>query len=324
MSKKAFKVGDRVRALVDIGCERNTKGIKGTVAYIDSGETPYAVEFDENINGHNLGICGAPTCKDKYGWWCKENEIELCNTSIHITVDGTKVLAVMKEDKQEISRGVATCNPSDEFNFKTGAKLAMDRLLGEEIKGDYITGVSEVSRKAKVGEYIKVVELGNHSPMLKVGDIHKVTYVESYAIKTDKRNLFYDSKQEYAVLENYNPEKAEQVESAKSTETKDEYLSFKKVKRRAEVGEYMLVVNASVVPGDDYKNGDILKCIGFEYGCSRYTKGDIDSRARVLTKEEYVVLEGYQPPKTFEESTERTYTSSEVIKLVEKALEGRN
>ena len=331
MSKKAFKVGDRVRAIRNAGVT-STKDVLGTVRVIDGSRGHFCgVEFDKNIGGHAMMEYSKPEYKKGHCYFVLEKDlVKVENPSIHITADGNKTIAVIKEGKQEVGRGVATCNPSDEFDFKTGAKLAMDRLLGEEIKSDYITGVSEVRRKAKVGEYIKIVKKGCHGPELVVGDIHKVTDVNEHHIDTDKENVFRNHEtQEYVVLENYNPEKTEPVESANPTEPQDEYLSFKKVKRRAEVGEYVLVVNANAT-GDCYDNGEIYKVKRLDENCTiistekTHPALGIKEHESPLRKEEYVVLEGYQPPKTFEESTERTYTHSEVIKLVEKALEGRN
>lgn len=319
MSKKAFKIGDRVRAIKNFGLV-STKDVLGTVRVIDGSRAQFCgVEFDKNIGGHAMMEYSKPEYKKGHCYFVLEKDlVKVENPSIHITIDGAKVLAVMKEGKQEVGRGVATCNPSDEFGFKVGAKLAMDRLLGEEIKGDYVTGVREVSRKAKVGEYIKIVKKGCHGPELVVGDIHKVVGLDSDGdVATDRGNLFCNSEtHEYVVLENYNPEKTARASSTMSTEPQGEYLSFKKVKRRAEAGEYVLIVNASNVPGNDYENGDIIKCISRDGYNERYAKGTLGDRRRIVDRSEYVVLEGYQPPKSFE-----TLTKEEVLKAVEKALE---
>ena len=40
---------------------------------------------------------------------------------------------VTAEDKNTGEKGVATCSPQDEFDFKIGAKLALARLWGEEV-----------------------------------------------------------------------------------------------------------------------------------------------------------------------------------------------
>lgn len=317
MSKKVFKVGDRVRAIRNIA-SKPTKDVLGTVRVSDhQAGSFYGIEFDKNIGGHAMMELTKPEYKKGHCYFVLEKDlVKVENPSIHITTDGAKVLAVMKEGKQEVGRGVATCNPTDEFDFKTGAKIAMNRLLWEEVK-ELSNEVREAGRKAKVGEYIKIVKKGCHGPELIVGDIHKVTDVNKHHIGTDKENVFSNHEtHEYVVLENYNPEKTEPVESAKPEEPQDEYLSFKKVKRRAKVGEFMLVLNARNVPGDDYENGDILKCISHEGIMARYATGSAGFVERVLTDSEYVVLEGYQPPKSFS-----AFTKEKVLKAVEEALD---
>lgn len=57
-------------------------------------------------------------------------------SSIHISVDGNKVVAVIKKDGKVIKRSEAKCSPEDEFNFETGAKIAFDRLF--EKKPEFI------------------------------------------------------------------------------------------------------------------------------------------------------------------------------------------
>lgn len=328
MSKKVFKVGDRVRTLKNVGCV-TSKGVMGTVRVIDDSRGAfYGVEFDKNIGGHAMMEHSKPEYKMGHCYFVFEKDlVKVKNPSIHITVDGSKVYAVMKEGKQEVGRGVATCNPTDEFDFKTGAKLAMERLLGEEVK-EASNDVREVSRKANVGEWIKFKSDARNGKLLnKIGKVleigkytFRVEHEKAWAQSCESRKGFeitnFSSNPLYVVLENYNPEKTEPVESTKPEEPQDEYLSFKKVKRRAEAGEYVLIVNAENVPGDDYKNGDIVKCISRDGYNERYAKGTLGDRRRIVDRSEYVVLEGYQPPKSFE-----TLTKEEVLKAVEQALE---
>ena len=73
----------------------------------------------------------------------------------------------------------------------------------------------------------------------------------------------------------------------------------KEVKRQAESGEYVKVINADRVPTTnnkpDYRNGDVIKIIkgGLQ---AQYAVGEGDNgRHRVLNKNEYVVLKGYTP-----------------------------
>jgi hypothetical protein len=70
---------------------------------------------------------------------------------------------------------------------------------------------------------------------------------------------------------------------------------IKEVKRVAEAGEFVKIVNATVVPGDDYKNGDIIKVLKKGWGDHvKYAEGYKNSRCRELLPKEYVVLEGYE------------------------------
>lgn len=114
-----------------------------------------------------------------------------------------KVIAL---DKSTGEKAEANCNPADEFDFRTGAKLAFNRLMGEDVKPD--NGVREVKRKAKVGEYIKVVCAMPCLIPYKNGDIFKVNCVTTSGCickKSEENVGLWHS--EYVVLENYKPEK---------------------------------------------------------------------------------------------------------------------
>lgn len=113
-----------------------------------------------------------------------------------------KVIAL---DKSTGEKAEAKCNPADEFDFRTGAKLAFNRLMGEDVKPD--NGVREVKRKANVGEYVKVVNEKSIFNTYKNGDIFKVTYVTGSGCicknSDGDAGLWHE---EYVVLENYKPE----------------------------------------------------------------------------------------------------------------------
>ena len=117
-----------------------------------------------------------------------------------------KVIAL---DKSTGEKAEAKCNPADEFDFRTGAKLAFNRLMGEDAKPD--NGVREVKRKAKVGEYIKVVYAMPCLIPYKNGDIFKVNCVTTSGCicKKSEENVGLWHK-EYVVLENYKPEEKSQ------------------------------------------------------------------------------------------------------------------
>jgi hypothetical protein len=60
----------------------------------------------------------------------------------------------------------------------------------------------EVQRKARKGEFIKVVKVGCHDPGLSIGDVQKVVAECDVYVETNTRNGFYDvNSSEYIVLE---------------------------------------------------------------------------------------------------------------------------
>ncbi len=68
------EIGDRVKVKVDIN-GHDTKGKEGTVVNIDQEEPIIGVRFSEEIGNENLN--GA--CRDCYGLWAKESQIEVLN-----------------------------------------------------------------------------------------------------------------------------------------------------------------------------------------------------------------------------------------------------
>ena len=68
-------------------------------------------------------------------------------------------------------------------------------------------------------------------------------------------------------------------------------LPVKEVKRLANVGEYIKIVNATNDIANDYENGDILKVIRVEDDWAYYKEGC----GKFAKTEEYVVLENYSP-----------------------------
>lgn len=166
-----------------------------------------------------------------------------------------KVVAL---DKSTGEKAEANCNPADEFDFRTGANLAFNRLMGEDAKPD--NGVREVKRKAKVGEYIKVVCAMPCLIPYKNGDIFKVNCVTTSGCickKSEENVGLWHS--EYVVLENYKPEK--------EPEKKDEICVGDTVKVKDTGKQYNLygtwsgllgyeqnfVIDSDVSKDDEYK-----------------------------------------------------------------------
>lgn len=145
--------------------------------------------------------------------------------TIVIYRNDNKVVAL---DKTTGEKAEAKCNPADEFDFRTGAKLAFNRLMGEDAKPDD----GEVKRKAKIGEYVKVVNAKPAIPSYKNGDIFKVTYVTTSGCicknSDGDTGLWHE---EYVVLENYKPEKKDEIcvgDTVKVTDSGKQYRTYGK------------------------------------------------------------------------------------------------
>lgn len=149
--------------------------------------------------------------------------------TIVIYRNDNKVVAL---DKSTGKKAEAKCNPSDEFDFHVGAKLAFSRLMGEDVKTDI--GVREVKRKAKVGEYVKVVNTKPVFDFYKNGDIFKVTYVTASGCICKNSDGYTGLwHEEYVVLENYKPEKEPEKkyeicvgDTVKVTDTGNQYKLY--------------------------------------------------------------------------------------------------
>lgn len=200
MEEHKCKVGDRVKVKKDtITINRNIAGECGTVKKLLM-DNYCAVEFDKFVDGHD---CGGFT-KEGHGWNCVEDALDLVKTQNETIVIYRKDNKVIALDKSTGEKAEANCNPADEFDFRTGAKLAFNRLMGED------NGVREVKRKAKVGEYIKIVDAKPMGIPYKNGDIFRVYCTDDHTgcicenIATGNGSFIYH--EEYVVLENYKPE----------------------------------------------------------------------------------------------------------------------
>lgn len=192
MEKRKFKVGERYtsKLFVDKGAVIEITKISGdVVSYKDIAGRTYSVKNFE------IGSLFSDMLK-KVG-----------SETIVIYRKDNKVVAL---DKSTGEKAEAKCNPADEFDFRTGAKLAFNRLMGEDVKPD--NGVREVKRKAKVGEYVKIVDAKPYLIPYKNGDIFKVisTYKSGVEIEKDGTPVTAAWHREYVVLENYKPEEKAQ------------------------------------------------------------------------------------------------------------------
>lgn len=245
-----FKVGDRVVEKI------NQK--KGIVVDFSKSEDLFLVKFDGWNEGHDgRGYTkSGKTYQGKHCWYFEKEDLEIINDeTIVIYRNDNKVVAL---DKSTGKKAEAKCNPADEFDFRTGAKLAFNRLIGEDVKTDI--GVREVKRKAIIGEYVKVVNAKPAIPSYKNGDIFKVTYVTASGCicknSDGDTGLWHE---EYVVLENYKPEKEPEKkdeicvgDTVKVTDTGKQYTTYDTWDGLLGY-EQNFVTDSCVKEGDEYK-----------------------------------------------------------------------
>lgn len=193
MKERKFKVGERYKSGM----------------FYDNGAV---IEITE-INGDSVSykdVVGKTMGGKRFQSYSAFSEFlkKVGDETIVIYRKDNKVIAL---DKSTGEKAEAKCNPADEFDFRTGAKLAFNRLMCED------NGVREVKRKAKVGEYIKIVDEKSITGIYKNGDICMVIIVTDKAVIMEKDGLLHGcaGHEEYVVLENYKPEeKAQEKDSS--------------------------------------------------------------------------------------------------------------
>lgn len=241
MEKHKFKVGDRYKSGY----------FADNDAVIEITEISGGTVFYKDVVGESIGL------KHFQIGSIFSAALEKVDTTIVIYRNDNKVVAL---DKSTGEKAEANCNPADEFDFRTGAKLAFNRLMGEDAKSD--NGVREVKRKAKVGEYIKVVYAMPCLIPYKNGDIFKVNCVTTSGCicKKSEENVGLWHK-EYVVLENYEPEKEPEKkdeicvgDTVKVTNTSKQYNLY-------DTWSGLLGYKQNFVIGSDVKNEDEYKVL---------------------------------------------------------------
>ena len=120
-----FKVGDRVRVKSDLKGRRRYNRL-----YFDGKMETYRGKFYKIVGM----TCEAYYLKGIDGWVFNDDMLEPASDDkeIHITVKGNATHAFLKENGEVTKRAVAKCSPEDNFDFKTGAELAFNRLFEEK------------------------------------------------------------------------------------------------------------------------------------------------------------------------------------------------
>lgn len=120
-----FKPGDKVR-LIEMPIDGKFLTLKvgdvGTVVRTDG--LWVSVNWVRNVHGHTCGMIDIPY---GHGWNVRPGCLELVEVNeVHIKSDGKKTEAYIKKGE----RGSCVCSKSDEFDFPTGAAIALARAYG--------------------------------------------------------------------------------------------------------------------------------------------------------------------------------------------------
>ena len=173
------------------------------------------VKIVGNHNFHGFGIGETVSIVEFYGTFCgceaycakgdvnsyiiRECDFIPVNKSQSIVIyqKGIEVIANIKDGKKVIKSAKATCNPSDEFVFEVGAKLAFKRLMGEEDNPE-----PKTFKKAKLGDKIKVIDASGNfqNPRLVLGKEYVVDYIDGVCVGSNG-NYFNDGKKRYIITE---------------------------------------------------------------------------------------------------------------------------
>lgn len=161
------------------------------------------------------------------------------NYEIHITNKQNKTYGVMKSNGVIIKKVETTKHPLDDFSFEVASDVIMDRLFDRQIKATNPLEIKEVKRRAKVGEWVKVINAGivpktNEVPDYRNGSILQVVaiddnYKDAVFYGTDTADYDMEKiicRNEYIVLENYMPSHIKKL----SDYTNEELLS--EIKKR--------------------------------------------------------------------------------------------
>lgn len=155
-----FKVGDIVRPnkKADYYGITNRKYMAaGCVTTIGDDPKTFNVEVTDWIGNRPAGVfSNSFTGLNVDCFDLVEQEEEL-----HVTRKGKTTHAVLKKDGKVVKRAKASCDPRDEYNFETGARLATDRVFGKEAEK------KEPTYKFNIGDPVVVTDKNEAFPYFK-------------------------------------------------------------------------------------------------------------------------------------------------------------
>lgn len=182
MSK--FKKGDKVVAKKGAPYNITTNGWIGEVLSADS-ESGYM-----NVRSESSSTSGFTVNSKYFDLLPKKTEEE----KIVVTANGKTTTAKLYNGKTVVKTAEAKCSPDDEFNFLTGAHLAVSRLCGVDSNVKSI----EPECKIKPGDFVKIIHTEcHHFPLGAIVEVKSVEFDSLYCYGL-LRNPYNDNKYEFA------------------------------------------------------------------------------------------------------------------------------
>lgn len=265
-----YKVGDKVRVRKDLEI--------GERYYMeDASDHDSFVEGMDDLRGKIVAIksCnGTYRIEERHFNWVDEMFEGLSNQKIVITADGKETLARLYEDGKVVKTASAKCSPSDEFDFKTGARIAFNRLVGEPVKSDE----PKIEYKFEVGKYYKHSEhVDNPITGRIIGDgVIKITAIKGDTIDYEiiegmSGDMDYHSFDEHSYFasnltpvddykETEQPKNAPKIEIGKKYKLKD----YKDVKDHLGITReaWNIILKDAVIPKKKSQSGTYFcKCV---------------------------------------------------------------
>lgn len=183
MSK--FKTGDKVVAKKGTPYNITTNGWIGEVLSVDS-ESGFMRVYDGSPKYSTTGFI----VDSKYFDLLPKTTEE----KIVVTANGKTTTAKLYNGKTVIKTAEAKCSPDDEFNFLTGAHLAVSRLCGV----DSNVKSSEPECKIKPGNFVKIIRTEyHHFPLGTIVEVKSVEFDSLYCYGL-VRNPYNDNKYDFA------------------------------------------------------------------------------------------------------------------------------
>lgn len=274
-----FKVGDRVRVRSDL---KDGKRYGNASFVFEMGRMRgKVVTIERVLSSGEYTIVG-----DK---WCWTDEMlepaAAAHPSIHITTDGKTTTAVLKEGGKVTNRAKAVCSPADTFDFRVGASIALERVFVGDVAREQKpiakagTTVATASADDSKGEWVGVYCVKDYEP----GEW--LTKGKYYAGKGDL--VYDDGWEDDTVFKDF-----DSFISANPGYTKCLIPAYC---CPAKAGDWIIsfedwILRFGAKTGTPYKMDDVKSFVS-DTGHVIYHK---------FSKSNYVVLDGYEPPKKAE------------------------